>query len=316
MEEIIKKKCSKCGEDKPATTEYFSKHKRSKYGLRNECKECDKIYKKQYKENNLAKYKELKKQCAYRYYNKNKTLILEKTKAYAKVNAEKIKKYKAKYCIENKDILSQKRKEYYNKNKEKMNLQSKMYYRENIDKMKIMHKNWKLKNKNILKQKRIENKEIIKNQSKLWREKNKENIKRYSKMYKEKNKEAFKEYRRLNKTRINNHTQKRKAKKRQLPNSLTVEQWQNIKIKFNNRCAYCGRELPLAQEHFVPLSEGGEYTINNIIPSCKHCNSSKNDRNFFEWYKNYEFYSKERENFILKYLGYKNKEKLQQLKII
>ena len=34
------KKCSKCGEEKPATEEYFHKDKRLKYGLHTICKQC------------------------------------------------------------------------------------------------------------------------------------------------------------------------------------------------------------------------------------------------------------------------------------
>ena len=34
------KKCSKCGEEKPATPEYFDRSKTGKYGLQAQCKEC------------------------------------------------------------------------------------------------------------------------------------------------------------------------------------------------------------------------------------------------------------------------------------
>ena len=95
---------------------------------------------------------------------------------------------------------------------------------------------------------------------------------------------------------------------------MTLKQWNYIKGKFNNKCAYCGEEKLLEQEHFIPVNKGGEYTSNNIIPACKHCNSSKQDSNFFEWYPKQDFYSKEREEFILNHLGYK--EDKQQLKII
>ena len=124
----------------------------------------------------------------------------------------------------------------------------------------------------------------------------------------------------LKKYRNNHHeyflmsSQKYRSKKLLLPNTLTLKQWKQVKEYFENRCAYCGKKLPLAQEHFIALSKKGEYTINNIIPSCRVCNSSKIDKDFFEWYPKQKFYSKERERKILKYLGYKN-NKIQQLKI-
>lgn len=40
MEEVKKKKCSKCGEEKPATNEYFGNVNRNKDGLHNVCKKC------------------------------------------------------------------------------------------------------------------------------------------------------------------------------------------------------------------------------------------------------------------------------------
>jgi 5-methylcytosine-specific restriction endonuclease McrA len=127
-------------------------------------------------------------------------------------------------------------------------------------------------------------------------------------------------YRKQNKKWCINHPkyhnmvwQKRRAKKLSLPYTLTSKQWQQIKEYFNNKCAYCGKELPLSKEHFIPLSKGGEYTINNIIPVCLSCNSSKQDKDFFKWYPAQSFYSKAREKRILKYLGYKNDK--QQLKI-
>lgn len=109
------------------------------------------------------------------------------------------------------------------------------------------------------------------------------------------------------------NAQKRLAIKRKLKSTLTLKQWKQIKIKFNNKCAYCGEELPLQQEHFIPLSKGGEYTIHNIIPACRSCNCSKNNKDFFEWYPKQDFYSKEREDFILNHLGYDEDKQLEAI---
>ena len=50
-------------------------------------------------------------------------------------------------------------------------------------------------------------------------------------------------------------------------------------------CAYCGEEKILHKDHFVPLSKGGEFTHNNVVPSCACCNVSKSNNDFFEWYE-------------------------------
>ena len=141
--------------------------------------------------------------------------------------------------------------------------------------------------------------------AKKFREENKERIKKYNKKYASKPKARA--IRNIN-------TIKYRSKKKELDSKYNLKDWNKAKKFFNNRCAYCEKEEKLTQEHFIPLSKGGEYTVNNIIPACQSCNSSKGNKDFFKWYKNYEFYSEERENKILKYLGYK--ENKQQLKLI
>ena len=148
--------------------------------------------------------------------------------------------------------------------------------------------------------------------------KNKEAYKKSKKKWQEENKEKFREsksrWRKEHRERCNTMNQKCLAKKRRLPSTLTIEQWEEIKQHFNNRCAYCGKELPLEQEHFIPLIKGGEYTANNIVCACRGCNSSKRSKDFKEWYSKYKYYSKEREKAILDFLGYKNNK--QQLSLI
>lgn len=156
-----------------------------------------------------------------------------------------------------------------------------------------------------------------------WYEENKENKSKYHKQWYRKNKkertEYYKQWAEENREKSNANknlwNQKRKAMKNKLPATLTNKQWRKIKQDFNNECAYCGQVTKLTQEHFIPLSKGGEYTRNNIIPVCKSCNCSKNNSDFFEWYPKQEFYNKQREDKILEYLNYIS-EDIQQLSIL
>lgn len=85
--------------------------------------------------------------------------------------------------------------------------------------------------------------------------------------------------------------------------TISRKDWAECKDYFDNKCAYCGREMQnLTQDHFIPVSRGGDYSKENIVPSCKSCNCKKHMKNFYEWYKTYEYYSTERENKILEYL--------------
>lgn len=63
-----------------------------------------------------------------------------------------------------------------------------------------------------------------------------------------------------------------------LVNRLTRAQWEQIKARYQGRCAYCQTEKPLTQDHIVPLSKGGFHTVINVIPACRSCNSRKNNR--------------------------------------
>lgn len=59
------------------------------------------------------------------------------------------------------------------------------------------------------------------------------------------------------------------------------------KIRKNNYCWYCGKELEpskLTKDHVFPRSKGGDNDMDNIIMVCKTCNSSKGDMDLFEWY--------------------------------
>lgn len=154
-------------------------------------------------------------------------------------------------------------------------------------------------------------KEEIAEKRRLHVEEMAQNRREYTRCYTianiEKITEYHRQYARLNKEKVKINGHNYRSRKLSLPSTLTETQWDNIKQHFNNRCAYCGRKSPLAQEHFLPISKGGEYTINNIIPSCKSCNSKKHNNLFNEWYTPIlEFYDKGREKDILSYLKYKN----------
>lgn len=86
--------------------------------------------------------------------------------------------------------------------------------------------------------------------------------------------------------------QSRRARERHLPNTLTIEQWQNALIYFNDCCAVCGKPQglwhTLAMDHWIPLNspECVGTVPENIIPLChgqNGCNNSKADNDAVEW---------------------------------
>ena len=53
---------------------------------------------------------------------------------------------------------------------------------------------------------------------------------------------------------------------------------------YGHRCAYCGKKIEkLTMDHVVPISRGGNHSIDNIVPACGSCNSSKHDKPLLIW---------------------------------
>ena len=58
-------------------------------------------------------------------------------------------------------------------------------------------------------------------------------------------------------------------------NDLTGEQWAALKEAWQG-CAYCGAtDGPLQRDCVMAISRGGRYTVDNVVPACASCNTSK-----------------------------------------
>jgi len=55
-------------------------------------------------------------------------------------------------------------------------------------------------------------------------------------------------------------------------------------------CAYCGILETLGWDHFIPLKKDGHDADYNLVPCCRRCNTSKNDRDPFLWYSKQPYY--------------------------
>lgn len=75
----------------------------------------------------------------------------------------------------------------------------------------------------------------------------------------------------------------RRARKLNAPGSHTAAEWRVLVDEYDGRCAYCGSAGKMTRDHVVPLSRGGSDDIDNIVPACPTCNSSKGDRTLDEW---------------------------------
>ena len=57
---------------------------------------------------------------------------------------------------------------------------------------------------------------------------------------------------------------------------LSGEQWTALREAWGGGCAYCGVVgKPLQRDCVLAVSRGGRYTLDNIVPACGSCNTSK-----------------------------------------
>jgi 5-methylcytosine-specific restriction endonuclease McrA len=64
---------------------------------------------------------------------------------------------------------------------------------------------------------------------------------------------------------------------------LTDAQWTALKAAWRG-CAYCGATaVPLQRDCVLPLSRGGRYTLDNVVPACGSCNTSKCNDEVTTW---------------------------------
>lgn len=246
------KACRKCNQELPATTEYFSRDKKAKDGLFYWCKSCHRAY-----------------------YQENKDAIATYKREYRLINPEKIQKKNRQYYQANRDKLLEGKRENYQVNRDKAIEYQHEYYQANRDK--------------ILEQKHEyyqANQDELRDKSREYYQVNLDEKLEYQRKYRQVNLDKIREYEQVNTEKKRIRNSRRRARKRSLPDTFTVEQWQACLEYHHYCCAVCGSQLrdlfgniePHA-DHWIPLSYEGEdnpgTTADNIVCLCSACNLSK-----------------------------------------
>jgi 5-methylcytosine-specific restriction endonuclease McrA len=66
-------------------------------------------------------------------------------------------------------------------------------------------------------------------------------------------------------------------------NDLTPAEWTAVRAAWGG-CAYCGAaDRPLQRDCVLPISRGGRYTVDNVVPACRSCNASKCNDEVTSW---------------------------------
>ena len=231
-----------------------------------ECRKCEVIKTVNRFTKNKSKFGGLSsccKECERKYRQENKERIAGYCRKYNQENKERIAEHKRKYRQENKESIAEHHRKYKQENKE--------WYAEYIRKY------------------QQENKESIAGYCRKYKQENKESIAEYRRKYKQENKERIAErsrkYRQENKELFQINSTRRRARKRQLPDDLTLEQRNAVLGHFNSSCALTGYTEGIHLDHVIPIAIGhGGTTMQNMIPLRAELNHSKQARCIFDWF--------------------------------
>lgn len=196
--------------------------------------------------------------------------------------------YRHQHYQKHRDEILQKQASYYQKNCDKIRIEHQRYYQAHRKEAITRAQQWRLDNLEKARQAARDyywrhHKENIE-RSRTYQEKNRDKRKESCRRWREKNPEKTRAYRRRywqeHQEQVLIYNRCRRARKRNLPNTLTNEQMeQKLSVGY---CFYCGREMKLTLDHFVALgaetNQACGTTLANSIVACQSCNSSKGDK--------------------------------------
>ena len=79
----------------------------------------------------------------------------------------------------------------------------------------------------------------------------------------------------VSRTRRARAARRRQRRMARVEHDLTDEQWVGLQAVWGG-CAYCGAtDRALQRDCVLPISRGGRYTLDNVVPACLACNTSK-----------------------------------------
>jgi hypothetical protein len=199
-----------------------------------------------------------------------------------------------KYRAENPEKSRESSRRSRNKDIEKSRAREKDYRNRNTDKRREYDREYHAKNRvRIITRKRryyADNKENIRQSQREWYRVNAERMQERSRVDRLNNPERVREtghnYLLAHRDLWQVYSQRRAARKRALPNTLSIEEWKRALIWWENCCAYCGNNPPrLTMDHFVALSDPlcPGTTVYNILPACRRCNARKSKHEVSKW---------------------------------
>ena len=177
----------------------------------------------------------------------------------------KHKEYARQHYIDNKNKIDEQQRQYDKEHKERRAEYHRRHYIDNKDEMDRQQHQYDADNK----------------------DKRAEYMRRYRLQYNLDHKDVITKYNHqhwLERPEIHQDgARKYRGLKRNAEGNFTSEEFRLLCEAFENRCVYCGQELPLVPDHATPLSRDGSNDIENIVPSCTHYNCSKGTLTYDEF---------------------------------
>jgi len=284
------KKCSKCGIDKQRSN--FYRQGRKSDGLQIYCKDC--VRTKRGSSKRISPYDGAKNGYKFCSICKKEKLETEEyfyksssfSSGYVSSCKECSKSRTSEYRLGHREEIAKKKAAEYLKNRERYKAQSRSNYHSSIeDRRRVAREHYHSNKEAMQKRDRARRKQQTANRRKAQR---------------------------LNPDKYKIISHRYAARKRNLPDTLTKQEWQYALEYFNHCCAVCGRQLKdlfgahtVAMDHWIPLSYEGVdnpgTVAENMIPLCHGqdgCNNSKGSKMPNDWL--FDVYRKAKANRILK----------------
>lgn len=105
----------------------------------------------------------------------------------------------------------------------------------------------------------------------------------WSRQNKDKRKVIKNRWRAKNKERTNFLSRQYLYRKKGAGGYPTFHQVNGLYARYLGLCAYCNLNKATSIDHVLPISRGGNNNIENLLPACVSCNSSKGSKLLKEW---------------------------------
>lgn len=235
----------------PATSDYFLAHKDCKFGLRPECRECHKAYKKRYFQENKEQIRERVRRQREIHGDEMRARHREYSRKWVENNPEKRREAQQRYNAAHRDENRERIRQYAKAHPDVGRASSRRYYERHREK--------------VLEAKRL-----------------------YARTHrpdpeKERVRKRLQYARNPEKAAVN--VRNRIARKRRAEGKHTIADIRAQYARQKGRCYYCNCALGKKYhvDHVVPLCRGGRNSPDNLVVACQRCNHSKGAKLPHEW---------------------------------